>query len=99
MAFPFGSGFPLQSFCEKQKGFSLQSLTQHNTSTMENTFNSREDFMTFFRDDEKLNLLSPDDRIEIFSQILIGSSDFKKELFEEIFSDYSISHLQINETK
>ncbi len=27
-AFPYGSGFPLQSFCEGQKGFSLQSLTQ-----------------------------------------------------------------------
>lgn len=27
-AFPYGSGFPLQSFCETQKGFPLQSLTQ-----------------------------------------------------------------------
>ena len=60
---------------------------------------TRVDFMNFFREDEKLNELSPDDRIEIFSTILLGSSDFNKELFDEIFSDYCISHLEIIETK
>ena len=43
MAFPYGSGFPLQSFCEKQKGFPLQSLTQknllHKFSTMTDLLN------------------------------------------------------------
>lgn len=59
----------------------------------------REEFMAFFRNDEKLDLLTPEDRVEIFSQILLGDSDFSKELFDELFNDYSISHLQIIETK
>jgi hypothetical protein len=60
---------------------------------------SRDDFMKYFRHDEKLNELSGDDRIEIFSTILQGSSDFKKRLFDEIFSDYCVSHLTILENK
>lgn len=58
---------------------------------------TRDDFMSFFRDDEKLNELSVDDRIEIFSYILLGSSDFKKKLFDEIFSDYNVKHLEVIE--
>ncbi len=58
---------------------------------------TRDDFMTFFRNDESLNKLNIDDRIEIFSTILIGNSDFKKELFDKIFSDYGITHLNITE--
>lgn len=53
--------------------------------------------MKFFRDTEKLNLLSPDDRIEVFSTILLGSSDFKKKLFDDIFSDYCVSNLEVVE--
>ena len=60
---------------------------------------SREDFMRFFRNDEKLNELSVDDRIEIFSTILLGSSDFNKKLFDDIFIDYGINHLEIIELK
>jgi hypothetical protein len=60
---------------------------------------TRDDFMTFFRDDENLNKLSADDRIEIFLTILLGSSDFKKELFDEIFSHYAIDHLEVIEVK
>jgi hypothetical protein len=59
----------------------------------------REDFMTFFRDEESLNKLSVDDRIEIFSTILLGSSDFNKKIFDNIFSDYSINHLEVIEIK
>lgn len=58
---------------------------------------SRDDFMNFFRSNEKINELSVDDRIEIFSTILIGNSDFKKKIFDEIFSDYGITHLEIIE--
>jgi hypothetical protein len=54
---------------------------------------TREDFMNFFRDDEKLNELTADDRVEIFSQILLGSSDFSKKLSDEILSDYSVDNL------
>lgn len=51
--------------------------------------------MNFFRDDEKLNQLLPDDRIEIFKTILLGSSDLTKELLDEILSDYSVTNLEI----
>jgi hypothetical protein len=58
---------------------------------------TRDKFMAFFRYDKNLNALSVDDRIEVFSTILLGSSDFKKSLFDEIFSDYSVSHLEVIE--
>lgn len=58
---------------------------------------SRNEFMTFFRDNYCLNELSVDDRIEVFRTILLGSSDFNKELFDEIFSDYCVSHLDVIE--
>jgi hypothetical protein len=64
-----------------------------------NALTTREDFMKFYRDDEKLNLLTVDDRIEIFSQILLGQSDFTLELFEDLFSNYDIAHMKIIEVK
>ncbi|WP_462222650.1 hypothetical protein [Ferruginibacter sp.] len=66
---------------------------------MEATLTTREEFMDFFRDDEKLNLLTADDRIEIFSQILLGNSDFTKKLLEEVLGDYGVSNLVIFEIK
>lgn len=62
---------------------------------MKETEITREEFMSFFRNDEQLNTLSNDDRIEIFSQIISGKTDFTKELLEEILADYSVSHLEI----
>jgi hypothetical protein len=56
---------------------------------------SREEFMQFFRDEEKLNELTTDDRIEIFRTILVGNSDFTKELIEDVMSDYSVSNLKV----
>jgi hypothetical protein len=64
-----------------------------------NSITTREDFMEFFRDDEKLNLLTLYDKIEIFSQVLPGQCDFSKELLEEIFSDYDVTHLKVIENK
>jgi hypothetical protein len=61
--------------------------------------NTRDDFMEFFRDDEMLNMLSVDDRIEVFSTILLGNLDFTKQLFDTIFLDYDVSHLEVIETK
>ena len=58
---------------------------------------SKEDFMRFFRDPEKLNELTPDDRIEIFRTILLGSSDFSKDLFDEILVDYAVDNLEVLE--
>lgn len=53
--------------------------------------------MKFFRDDEQLNELTADDRIEIFRTILLGSSDITKELLNDILEDYSVSNLEIIE--
>lgn len=58
---------------------------------------SRENFMKFFRDEEKLDELSVDDRNEIFRYILAGNSDFTKKLLDEIFSDYCVENLEILE--
>lgn len=60
---------------------------------------TREAFMQFFRDEEKLNELSPDDRIEIFSTILLGSSDITKALLEEVLKDYNVANLEVIETR
>lgn len=59
---------------------------------------SREDFMKFFRDEEKLMELTPDDRIEIFRMILLGNSDFSKDLLDEILEDYCVDNLNITES-
>lgn len=64
---------------------------------MPNQVITREDFMQFFRNDEQLNTLSPADRIEIFSTIMLGSSDFTKQLLDEILYDYCVEHLEIVE--
>lgn len=58
---------------------------------------SREDFMAYFRDDEKLNKLTADDRVEIFRTILAGSSDITKKLFDEILSDYCVRDIEVIE--
>lgn len=62
-----------------------------------NKITTRQDFMDFFRDDEKLNLLTLDDKFEKFTQILPGQCDFTVELFDEIFSNYDIGHLKVIE--
>ena len=58
---------------------------------------TREDFMKFFRDREKLNELTPDDRVEIFRTILLGSSDFSKDLLNEVLGDYCVDNLEVIE--
>jgi hypothetical protein len=58
---------------------------------------TRSDFMSFFRDDEQLNTLSTDERIELFRYALIGSSDFTKELLDEVLSDYSVTGVKVVE--
>ena len=62
-----------------------------------NSYNeiSGAEFMQFFRDDEKLNELTPDYRVEVFRTNLLGSSDLTKELLEAIITDYSVSNLQV----
>jgi len=58
---------------------------------------TRNEFMNFFRNEEKLNQLTPDDRIEIFSQILMGSSDFSKELLTKVLSDYGVTNIEVKQ--
>jgi hypothetical protein len=60
---------------------------------------TREDFMNFFRDDEKLSSLSADDRIEIFLQILSGNSDITEDLLKELISDYQVDNLKVCQVK
>lgn len=57
----------------------------------------RDEFMEFFRNIERLNELSVDDRIEVFSTILLGSSDFTAELLNDIFNDYCVDTLDVVE--
>lgn len=59
---------------------------------------TRDDFMDFFRNDDLLNQLANDDRLEIFAQILAGSSDITKSLLEDLISDYSVGGLEVLET-
>lgn len=54
--------------------------------------------MQFFRDDQKLNELTPDDRIEIFRTVLTGSSDLTKELLDDLLLDYSVHNLEVLDT-
>jgi hypothetical protein len=53
--------------------------------------------MASFRDEECLNTLSVADRKEVFSYILLGSSDFTKKLLDDILSDYCVEHLEVEE--
>mgnify|MGYP003592853925 FL=1 len=59
----------------------------------------RNQFMNFFRDNDKLNLLSADDRVEIFKTILLGSSDITKQLLDELIIDYCIENIEVIERK
>lgn len=59
---------------------------------------NREEFMNYFRDDEKLNELTPEDREEIFRTVLQGSSDITKSLLDDILTDYSVSNLEVIDT-
>jgi hypothetical protein len=53
--------------------------------------------MKFFRDDELLNTLSIDDRIEVFSTIMAGGSDFKADLLRRVLADYDVGNIVVFE--
>jgi hypothetical protein len=65
--------------------------------TQNEPFITRQDFMDFFRDDEKLNSLTADDRLEIFQQVLVGSSDLTKALLKDLLRDYNVGGLEVVE--
>ena len=58
---------------------------------------TRADFMSFFRDTEKLNELSVDDRLEVFRSILTGSSDISAKMLYVLLADYGVGHLRVVE--
>jgi hypothetical protein len=58
---------------------------------------SRDEFMDFFRDGERLSALSPDDRAEIFTGILAGSGDITAGLLNGIIADYGVGNLKVVE--
>jgi hypothetical protein len=60
---------------------------------------SRDQFMAFFRSSESLEKLSVADRKEVFSTILLGSSDITKALLDSVISDYCVENLQVTELK
>ncbi len=51
--------------------------------------------MSFFRDEEKLNTLSVDDRLEVFSTILAGSTDITEAQLEALVRDYCVDGVDI----
>jgi hypothetical protein len=53
--------------------------------------------MACFRSDAFLNQLTPDDRIEIPPQILLGSSDLTNDLLDRLLSDYCVAGLEVVE--
>lgn len=58
-----------------------------------------DNFMRFFRDDNMLNSLSVDDRIEIFSTILLGKTDITFELLNNLLIEYDVEDLEIKKEK
>ncbi len=58
---------------------------------------TRDDFMAFFRDDERLNTLNVDDRIEVFSTILVGSTDITEARLKALVRDYCVEGVDVIE--
>lgn len=59
--------------------------------------NDRDIFMDIFRDADRLNTLSPDDRVEVFTSILLGSSDVTVELLNDVLREYSVPNIEVRE--
>ena len=54
------------------------------------------DFMEFFNDDEKLNQISEADRIDIFLNVLTGSSDITVKLLNQLLRNYDVCDIEIS---
>ena len=59
---------------------------------------NRDDIMAYFRLENAEQDLSPEDRIEIFLNVLLGSSDITKELIEDLFTNYGMKCTAYEET-
>lgn len=69
-------------------------MAENNNSENLNQFDSN-DFMDFFWDDEKINTVSENDKIDIFLNILNGSEDITVELLQKLLNNYSIDNIEI----
>lgn len=58
---------------------------------------TREDFMEFWRSDAMPEVLTIDDRMEIFASAPVGASDITKETLDEILEEYQVNNLNIEE--
>lgn len=58
---------------------------------------SREDFMEFWRSDAMAEMLTADDRMEIFVSAPVGKDDVTKEALDEILGDYQVTSLMVKE--
>lgn len=63
----------------------------------ESHYLERTDFMSWYRSESMTDLLTPSDRGEIFSSVLLGGSDISKELLDGLLMDYEVSHLVVTE--
>ena len=68
----------------------IEIVDLHNTKEY-----NRDNFMQFLRDKSKLDQLTQKERTEIFRYALLGSSDFTKDLFEDLFEKYGIEGLEV----
>lgn len=56
----------------------------------------RDVFMHLFRNSDRLHRqLSPDDRVEVFAEILPGKGDIDKELLRGLENDYDVDLVKI----
>jgi len=60
---------------------------------------SKEDFMEFWRSDGMPDMLTVEDRMEIFLSAPVGSSDITKELLEKIIRGYGVENLTVIKSK
>lgn len=57
----------------------------------------RDQFMDFFRNNDRWNTLSPDDKVEVFMGALHGSSDITADLLDDLLSTYNVSGIEVIE--
>lgn len=51
--------------------------------------------MNCFRNNERLNLLCTDDKLEIFKTILLGAPDITKNLLDELIVDCYVDNVEV----
>ena len=52
---------------------------------------TRDRFMTFFRDNNSISMLTSDDKAEIAAQILAEDDGINHQLLQEVLSQYNLS--------